>query len=73
MRNTGIVLKNFLICIYQTQNVFLIHRALEPTIYPALQVWGFTAGENRVPEKEESQELLNSVDYQKVTLTDNRI
>lgn len=47
--------------------------ALEPTIYPILRAWGFTTGENRVPEREEIQELLNSINYQKVTLTDNQI
>ena len=25
--------------------------ALEPTIYPALTAWGFTTGENRIPDK----------------------
>lgn len=37
--------------------------ALEPTIYPVLAAWGFTTGENRVPDREEIEELLNRVDY----------
>ena len=36
--------------------------ALEPTIYPVLAAWGFTTGENRVPDREEIEELLNRVD-----------
>lgn len=40
--------------------------ALEPTIYPVLQAWGFTTGENRIPSDMEIKELLNKVGYDKV-------
>lgn len=47
--------------------------ALDPTIYPALTAWGFTAGEYRIPAKEELDELLKRVDYKKVRLEENEI
>lgn len=39
---------------------------LEPTVYPVLKAWGFTAGENRIPSEEEIASLLERVDYRKV-------
>lgn len=47
--------------------------SLEPTLYPVLTAWGFTTGENRVPEAEELAGLLTSVDYEKVTVQEDRI
>jgi len=47
--------------------------ALEPTIYPILQAWGFTTGKNRVPESTEIAELLDQIGYQKIILTENQI
>lgn len=47
--------------------------ALEPTIYPALTAWGFTTGENRVPDREEIQEILKRVGYRKIILNGNQI
>lgn len=47
--------------------------ALEPTIYPVLTAWGFTTGEHHVPEPEEIDKLLTSVDYQSVSLNGNTI
>lgn len=47
--------------------------ALEPTVYPVLLAWGFTTGENRVPDKEEIQELLQKVGYEKVRTDGNRV
>ena len=32
--------------------------ALEPTIYPVLEAWGFTTDENRIPAPDEIQALL---------------
>lgn len=46
---------------------------LEPTIYPVLTAWGFTTGENRIPEEEEIQTLLKSVGYQNIQLDGNQI
>ncbi|MFR7997597.1 MAG: FAD:protein FMN transferase [Blautia sp.] len=46
---------------------------LEPTIYPVLTAWGFTAEENRIPGEEEIQTLLKSVGYQKIQLNGNQI
>ena len=58
---------------------FVLHMAeetdgnLEPTIYPVLTAWGFTAGENRIPGEEEIQTLLKSVGYQNIQLDGNQI
>ena len=48
-------------------------KTLEPTIYPILTAWGFTTGENRVPSKEEIQELLQNVGREKVTVDGNSV
>jgi thiamine biosynthesis lipoprotein len=40
--------------------------ALEPTIYPVLRAWGFTADENRIPDQAELNTLLQYVDYRRV-------
>lgn len=37
--------------------------ALDVTIYPVVQAWGFTGGEYRVPTDAELEELLAGVDY----------
>lgn len=42
--------------------------ALDVTMYPVVKAWGFTTGEHRVPPEEELTELLEHVDYQKVTV-----
>lgn len=47
--------------------------ALDPTIYPVLLAWGFTAEENRVPGEEELARLLSKVDYRKVAVGDGVI
>ena len=47
--------------------------ALEPTIYPALTAWGFTTGENRIPDKSELEEILNNVGYGNVRLSGNEV
>ncbi len=43
--------------------------ALDPTIYPVLLAWGFTTGENRVPEKEEIERLLQNTGCENVLLS----
>lgn len=40
--------------------------ALEPTLYPVLAAWGFTADAHRVPEEAELAALLENVDYARV-------
>lgn len=47
--------------------------ALEPTIYPVMTAWGFTAGQNRIPSEDELQYLLQNVDYKKVHLNGSEI
>lgn len=47
--------------------------ALDPTIYPVLQAWGFTTDENRIPSEEEITKLLNEVGYGKVIQNGNTI
>ena len=42
--------------------------ALGITLYPVLKAWGFTAGEYRIPEREELEKLLSRVDYREVRL-----
>ncbi|MBR2088516.1 MAG: FAD:protein FMN transferase [Oscillospiraceae bacterium] len=40
--------------------------ALDISLYPVLQAWGFTAEEKHVPPKETIQALLQNVDYTKI-------
>lgn len=40
--------------------------ALEPTLYPVLAAWGFTADAHRVPGEAELAALLENVDYARV-------
>lgn len=47
--------------------------ALDPTIYPVLEAWGFTTDENRIPEPEELQALLEHVGYENVELNGQEI
>lgn len=47
--------------------------ALEPTIYPVLSAWGFTTDKKRVPPKNEITQLLEKVDYTKISLEGNEI
>lgn len=42
--------------------------ALDLSIYPVVQAWGFTTGEYRVPEKDDLPPLLAAVDYRKIRL-----
>lgn len=45
--------------------------ALDVTVYPVVRAWGFTTGAYRVPEAAELETLLRSVDYRRVTLTED--
>lgn len=47
--------------------------AVDPTIYPVLLAWGFTTGENRIPNEEELQALLGDVGYERVRIEGNEI
>ena len=42
--------------------------ALDITIYPLVEAWGFPSKEFKVPRDEEIQELLSLVDYSKINL-----
>lgn len=47
--------------------------ALDPTIYPVVDAWGFTGEENRIPESHELARLLGRVGYDKVKLNGNKV
>lgn len=42
--------------------------ALDVTVYPVVRAWGFTTGDYRVPDRAELAELLERVDYTRVSL-----
>ena len=42
--------------------------ALDITAYPAVEAWGFTTGEYRVPNQAELEELGDRIDYTRVSL-----
>ena len=46
----------------------LTQGALDLTAYSAVQAWGFTTGEYRVPSQEELDALVSRIDYTKVEL-----
>ena len=45
------------------------HGAFDPTVYPLMELWGFPAGQYRVPSQAELTEQLTSVGYDQVTVT----
>lgn len=47
--------------------------ALDPTIYPVLNAWGFTTDNKRVPSPEELSELLKKVGYERVSVDGNTV
>lgn len=47
--------------------------ALDPTIYPVVRAWGFTTGEYRIPSQEEIDQLVQSVNYESISLTDDAV
>ena len=42
--------------------------ALDPTIYPVLTAWGFTADDKQIPSQEQIVTLMTQVDYSKIQL-----
>ncbi len=49
------------------------HGAMDPTIYPLVQAWGFTTDQQRVPPQEELDALLPLVGAEQVTLSENAL
>ena len=45
--------------------------ALDPTISPIITTWGFISGKYHIPSENELKDLLQIVDYQKVSLQEN--
>ena len=48
-----------------------MHGALDPTIYPLINVWGFIDQNYRIPSEQENQELLSLTGYKNVALNDD--
>lgn len=47
--------------------------ALEPTIYPVLTAWGFTTESYQIPAQEKIDQLMQSVDFQKVQIENHAL
>lgn len=47
--------------------------ALDPTIYPLVDAWGFISGEHRIPTQAELQQLLKNTGYEKVSIAENTV
>lgn len=47
--------------------------ALDPTIYPVLTAWGFTTESYQIPAQEKLDQLMQSVDFQKVQIDNHTI
>ena len=47
--------------------------ALDITIYPVVELWGFTGGNYRVPSESEIEEALNFVGFDKISLQGNNV
>lgn len=47
--------------------------ALEPTIYPVLTAWGFTTESYQIPAQEKIDQLMQSVDFQKVQIENHTL
>ena len=45
--------------------------AVDPTVYPLVQAWGFTTDQHRVPQQDELNRLLTFVGAEQVTLDGN--
>lgn len=41
---------------------------LDISLYPIVRAWGFTTGDNRIPDEAEIKKLLDVVDYSKITV-----
>ena len=46
---------------------------LDPAIYPVLLAWGFTTEENRIPDENELQALLQDVGYERIQIEGNEV
>lgn len=51
----------------------LTEGSLDITIYPVVELWGFTGGNYRVPEESEIEETLNFVGFDKISLQGNNV
>ncbi len=49
------------------------HGAIDPTVYPLVQAWGFTTGQQRVPPQGELDALLPLVGAEQVNLSGNTL
>lgn len=47
--------------------------ALDISVYPIVQAWGFTGEDHRIPEDSELAELLHAVDYTAISLRDRTV
>lgn len=47
--------------------------ALDVSIYPLVAAWGFTTGQNQIPNPDTIADLLSYVDYSQIRLTDNTV
>lgn len=47
--------------------------ALDPTIYPLVEEWGFISGNYQIPSDEKLEGLLQNTGYDRVSLSENRI
>ncbi len=47
--------------------------ALDISIYPVLKTWGFTTSDYKVPSETELTDLLQKVDYRKITMNGNAV
>lgn len=46
---------------------------IDISIYPVVSEWGFTTGEYKVPSQQKLDELLENVDYKRITVDGNKI
>ena len=51
----------------------LTEGSLDITIYPVVELWGFTGGNYRVPSESEVEEALNFVGFDKISLQGNNV
>jgi thiamine biosynthesis lipoprotein len=47
--------------------------SLDITLYPLLKEWGFTTGEYKIPDTQKLDELLNNVDYSRISIKGEEI
>lgn len=62
-RETGMLIERALEIAADTQGAF------DPTVYPLMELWGFTTGQYKVPSQDELEQLCASVGYGQVTVT----